>query len=241
MPDFDVLQRFFLQKGRPTFAACLDPKNPPPHLCRYNRDTSFYKKGTRVGSVGFLFEGYVKVANSENGREKIISFIRPGEFMGCLLSHDKDNCYPHDLIALTPLVVLQIPVTVFESVWKKNPDILLLVQNCVMSRIQTLQKWKGRDHLSPQRKLALFVLENFMSSDSFFFQKALQRKDLASFLSMKVETLVRSIQTLEQRGLLQRKSRLLEVPCPEKLQNFALLDERRDDSSVLNARPVDHD
>ena len=172
-----------------------------------------FKKGDEVvnpfdntSDLYILRSGYVKVFKlSENGKEHILGFLTPGEFLGELNIFTNTN---HDTyaVALEDLEVCMISRKDFEKVISKYPSISLEIIKELSNRLNDAEEKLTYVSTSNVKvrvvKYLLTLLNPIIKTDKVVIP--MKKKDLSSYLSISPETLSRNLKQLEDEKLIKQ-------------------------------------
>jgi CRP-like cAMP-binding protein len=181
-------------------------------LFRYHAKIKHFKKGEYLAKAGsrpkslyYIYSGLIKITNlNEEGIEFLHGFNHPKEIIG-IGTYMGDFAYYNDFIAIEDVEVREISLDQFEFLIKENADIsrkiITYLSDIINIKTITLTAVLGN---SPKEKI-LFLLDKIKSLllEEGDDQIPFTRQEMANFLGMRVETIIRSIKELEDEGVLK--------------------------------------
>jgi CRP-like cAMP-binding protein len=165
-----------------------------------------FMEGSELVYYFQLVTGSVSWINiSSDGREFIQDIILPGESFGELPLFD-DLPYAATAIANEESLLIRLPKAVFRQLLEDNPEIHFTFSKLMVTRIRFkfLMQREVAFHDPADR---LQVLLNYFKNTGRHFcnqcnKVTLTRQQLADMTGLRVETVIRTIRTLQSKGLL---------------------------------------
>lgn len=154
-----------------------------------------------------LVEGRVKWMNvDEDGREFIQKFIEEGESFGEIPLFD-DGPYVSNAIADKDSIVIRLPKGSFLQLLSENPALHFSFTRLITERLRNkfimLKEVASQD---PERKVVTILDEykkGVLAGDSRdTIRINLTRQEIADMTGLRVETVIRTIKHLEEKGIL---------------------------------------
>lgn len=164
-----------------------------------------FQEGTEGRYFHQLVKGRVKWLNiDEEGKEFVQKFIVEGESFGELPLLD-DGPYVSTAIADEDSRLIRLPKKQFLLMLAENPDIHFSITRLMTQRLRDkfiiLKEVAQHD---PERKVSaildLYRKENFDEKGNLKVE--LTRKEIANMTGLRVETVIRTIRGLQDKGLL---------------------------------------
>ena len=200
------------------------------HFMNEEKITSFYKKGQLIYEEGqkspgvyCIRDGKIKVyKNNQDGREHIIRFGLPGEFLG-LKSLLSGNLHSVSAAAIEDSVICFIPKPVFFQLMTKYPgftqSIVLVLSKLLEEaeiRMMSLAFKPVRERLA---ETLLFLFNSFYpeSARSSKVYLNLTRMDIANIIGTAQETVIRLLSEFKEEKLIAIKGRKIFLLDPKKL------------------------
>jgi len=150
--------------------------------------------------AGFLKNGLV----SDDGRERVTAFRMRGDLMGV----ESIGAATHvcDAQALDNCCVWELPYPAMLKACQRMPELQMQLTAALVSEIRSDRSWMlAQSTLSAEQRVAAFLLhvasrhEALGYSDRHFVLR-MSRSDIASFLSLKHETVTRALTHLNALG-----------------------------------------
>lgn len=178
-----------------------------------DKNKCLFNCGENFNALYVVHSGMFKSAIlDENGKEKIINFHLPGEFMG--LDGIHSDTYQSTATALTMSSFCKIP---YEGLLEVTEDCPVIQKNLMKLMSKELCSCK-KNHLDlgSKAKLALFIKtmsERFKlrgySEDEFFLP--ISQRDIANYLGMAEETLSRVFKKLQRLEAISYKKHIMMI------------------------------
>jgi len=166
-----------------------------------------FHDGTQAHFYYQLESGSVKwVSIDDNGNEFIHKIIQPGECFGEIPLFDHE---PHvaTAIAEADSVILRLHQSTFQQLLKDHPEILLSLTRILAERLR--YKFLVSKELAahkPEQTISSLI-SHFKKSNLYFSndstQLKLTRQQLASMTGMRVETVIRTMRSMHDKGKLK--------------------------------------
>jgi CRP-like cAMP-binding protein len=185
----------------------------PDLLCDYGAVRKNYRKGSflfQEGGHAFYFfqivQGIVKMVNAGDAHDFIQGIFCAGESFGePPMINEKQ--YPAAAIALTDVEVLALPRKHFVALLRNNFDLHLEFTAALCQRIQYKAQLLRTFNLGDPEERILNVIDLLQKKlprtqygmDDYFIVPA-TRQDLADLTGLRVETVIRKIGQLEEKG-----------------------------------------
>ena len=164
-----------------------------------------FSEGTQLSYYHQLVSGRVAWGNSnEEGKEFIQKIIEPGECFGELPLFD-DGPYAADAVAIVPSVVIRLPKATFLDFIKRNPEIHFQFSRLLAQRVRyDFNLLKSFAFENPENRIhtLLSMYKNMDSKTRGPKQIHLTRQQIANMTGLRVETVIRTIRQMNQKGLL---------------------------------------
>ncbi|NOR87130.1 MAG: helix-turn-helix domain-containing protein [Bacteroidales bacterium] len=192
------------------FFNCID-HDQVEEYCESRKETTYEEgepiiiQGDQISDFLYLKEGLVKLfRKNEHGDEQIISFGKPYDFVSILSVFSNSN-YNYSVTALQKSVVCSFDLKQITELIQSNGTFALHL-------IQTLNKSSDRIILNSlsllQKRLygRVAYLLLYFSEDIFFnsdFDLPVSRKEMAQFIGMSQENVIRAMSALRKDGIIQ--------------------------------------
>jgi CRP-like cAMP-binding protein len=224
-PDMAGLEIERVMRSHPVFAG-LNPDQFALAMAATRTEDAepgkvFYERGAPARHFFIVLEGRVRLSVfSRSGAEKVIEILAPGKIFGELGMFSEGARYPVTAVAASKARVARIP----------NRDYLLILRECPETCLAMLGHLAGRlirhvqqieeATLDPATDRLVRLLESRMpegSAGPVDVRLDESRQELASFLSMKPETLSRALRTLTECGAIEVHGRYVHIPNRDAL------------------------
>lgn len=168
------------------------------------KGNTIYNEGTTCCFYYQLISGRVKWVNiNEEGREFIQNIIEPGECFGELPLFD-DEPYAASAIADEDSVVIRLHKPIFEQLIRENRDIHYKFTKLLAQRVRfkfMLLKSLACQH--PEDRIS--TLLNYLKKENKNYcpdcnQLKLTRQQIADMTGLRVETVIRSMRHMHEKG-----------------------------------------
>jgi len=233
----ELLSSFAILKALPE--AVLTELAQQSSLLKFARRGIVLNAGKKEEQLCFLFEGRLQgVDFTIDGREVGLYFVEPGEFCGELGLFDHGP-QPEYVIALTPAVVVSVPMSRLREIMLKSPGVASALGLKLAARVRQMtfqRSLLGLPNIAQRVCCQLWVLvpdKDKAISDKAHEQKGSSQSvtsisnppthmEIAIMLNVSRETVTRVFQTLQNRQIVKRDgSASLLVIDLRSLKDFA--------------------
>lgn len=166
-----------------------------------------FREGDEAKDIYYLVSGSLKLFRlSEDGRESVIKFVRPGELFA-EISADGGRKYPVNAEVLKKSELLKIPAVNMKKICSEYPDFTMRLFGVMVSRMKYLvDAFDGMVSKDVRGRL-LRYLEKAAGHGGSPFELPVAKGELALLLGTTPETLSRLFTKLEGEGLIKRVGR----------------------------------
>jgi CRP-like cAMP-binding protein len=171
---------------------------------KVSANQTIFSEGEPCFFYNQLVSGMVRWANIDNeGRECIHSIIEPGESFGELPLFDEGN-YAATAIANEDSVVIKLRKPLFLGLLKENQELHLGFTSLLAKRLRfKFMVLNSFGSNSPEHRIT--ALLNYLKSENKSFccdchQLTLTRQQIADMTGLRVETVIRTMRTMHERG-----------------------------------------
>lgn len=192
----------------------------------FRRGQILYFEGGNAGHVFALHSGLVKIVKSlENGKERIIRAIFPGEIFG--LEAVTEQLYPLTAVTLRDCEICSVGRDELLTFLHANPDIALgMIRFLVseMSRVRsqiTDMSFKDARMKISTLLLSLLQAEFDQPPASQSLTLPFSRQEISEILELSPETVSRTLSSLRRERILEARGRHLEIQDVSRLQTAA--------------------
>lgn len=179
-----------------------------------------YERGQPARHFFLVLEGQVNLAlHSRGGDEKIVEIIPAGQVFAEAVMFLAEPSYQLTAVAATPTRLARFDSATYLAALAESPATCLRMLGHMSRRLHG--RIRDIEHLSFEGatfRLARLLLSRLPSGEGPLELRLKEsRQELAAYLSMKPETLSRSLRTLVQSGVLEVDGRVLRVPSRARL------------------------
>jgi CRP-like cAMP-binding protein len=140
---------------------------------------------------------------SPSGKEIVMCFLRPGDFLGAGVMTNAAPQYPLTAVAIEDSGLIQIPRAKYLETWQQIPDLTRQVNVNVMGRLMEFQQDKALSAAPVAYRIANFLLRTLDAQPKHFgdtINLPLTRRDIAERVGTSVETVIRIMSGWSQKG-----------------------------------------
>jgi len=187
---------------------------------KFPRDAVIYEDGSMGDYMYIISEGQVKITKmSEDGREKILEILGPGNFHGEMALLDRA---PRSASAktITPCVLLALSRADFLGLLKQNHEVTLELIRVLARRLrETDEQIKGllfeRVEGRTRRLLARLAKEPVPGREDKIATSPITHQQLADLVGTSRETITRVVKELKDEGWLEQEGKRYLVPAAD--------------------------
>ncbi|MCX7863043.1 MAG: Crp/Fnr family transcriptional regulator [Bacteroidales bacterium] len=189
----------------------------------FHKGENLTKQGAYSSYILFLINGLVK-KHMEDASDKFIniSLHKNGELIG-LSSIFQNKKYAYTTVALTETETYLIECSSLQAVLKENSmfSYEVIKQYCMENhRIMQVLHQMSFKQMYSRISLALLYLTEWSTFDIF---QLLNRREIAAFAGLSVETTIKLLKELEQENILQLKEKDITILKKDKLIEYSRL------------------
>lgn len=186
----------------------------------YAQGLGIYVEGSLAQGIFTLRTGMVKlVRNTHDGRSRIVRVLRPGDVIG--LEALAGANYDSDAVALTPVTVCRIPLSVIQRLAASSPRLYARLMTQWQHTIKDAGDWLADLNFGTARQRVANLVMKMRSPSDQDVSVLFSREDMGAMLDLKLETVSREISRLvrdEVIAPLDKQGRVYLVCSPERLQ-----------------------
>jgi len=193
---------------------------------RYRRGQILYFEGGTAAHVFALHTGLVKIVKSlENGKERIVRAIFPGELFG--LEAIVEPTYPLTAITLHDCEICAVGREELLSFLQGNPDIALgMIRFLVSEMTRVRTQIVDMSFKDARMKLATLLLSLLQAEGeephaSQTLVLPFSRQEISEILELSAETVSRTLTSLQRDQILAAQGRRVEIQDVERLASAA--------------------
>lgn len=184
---------------------------------------SIIKEGTKIREFTYLKSGLVKLFRTDqSGKEQIISIAKPLDYVS-LLSVFSNKKYNYSVTALEDSVTCNLNLEDIRSIINENGSLALnllskmsrVTDNLILDSLEIRVK-----HLRGRvAYLLIYFADNVYSSEEF--DLPLTRKEMAEYVGMTTENVIRTLSEFRKDGILKIYGKTIQIVNMDSLKSIA--------------------
>jgi len=189
----------------------------------FNQGEVILKEGTLIQEFTYLKSGLVKLFRRDpSGREQIITIARPMDYVS-LLSVFSGKLYNYSVSALEDSVTCNLKMENFRTLANSNGKLafnLLQKMSAIADTIILESLEIRKKHL--KGRVAYLLL--YFSKTIFFseeFDLPLTRKEMADYVGMTTENVIRTLSEFRKDGILKIYGKTIQIANMDTLQSIS--------------------
>ena len=214
----------------------LQPLNPEDfdeiiqksHAKQLAENTVLFEQGSLLTAIYLLTSGGIKLQRlAPNGDEKVIEIIRPGQTFAEAALFSGGSCYPVSAISISPSVVVAIHAETYLKLLENSNGLCLNL----LAKLSQKLHWMVNEVDRLTLHNATFRLVDYLlshipenSNDRTGVSLVAPKHVIASRLSIKPETLSRTLKSLAKQGLINLDGSQIELIDIVKLRQLISLE-----------------
>lgn len=171
---------------------------------KLSEDDIIFQEGTYCNFYYQVLSGSIKWVNINNeGREFLQSIIGPGECFGELPLFDNQP-YAASAIAIEETVIIRLHKTTFHQILSEQPSLHFAFSKLLAERVRfKFYLLKELAYNDPEHKISALI-EYFKKEHKLICPKChqikLTRQQIADMTGLRVETVIRAIRNMHEKG-----------------------------------------
>ncbi|MCU7798801.1 MAG: helix-turn-helix domain-containing protein [gamma proteobacterium symbiont of Lucinoma myriamae] len=191
----------------------------------FKRGEMIFKQGEKAELIFAISAGSLKLIAHVKDSNRVIDFRIPGELIDvCSLNEGR---YAYSAQALEDIYLCEIGKETLNDIASQIPEVQGRLMKVVSQELINIQKSSMLMHgnINSEEKIAAFILNlawRYQNSgySSRKFKLNMTRTDIADFLGLSKESVIRLFKKLQQRKFIQFKGKNVNIIDVEALQNF---------------------
>lgn len=189
----------------------------------YRQGDTILKEGTHIREFTYLKTGLVKLYRSDqSGKEQIISIAKPMDYVS-LLSVFSNKKYNYSVSALEDSVTCNLKMEDVRNMVSENGNVALnllskmsrVADKVILDSLQIRTKHlRGRVAF-----LLIFFAREVYASDEF--DLPLTRKEMAEYVGMTTENVIRTLSEFRKDGILKIYGKTIQIVNMDTLRSIA--------------------
>jgi CRP-like cAMP-binding protein len=174
-------------------------------IVELGRGETLFDQGTTASSFYQVRTGKVKmVSYNEQGREFVQGLFTEGQSFG-EPPFFNDMPYPAAAVAVDPSTVWRCGRDAFLRLLAEHPEIHIALTKVLSGRLMYKSMMLAESAVEEAEHRLRTIIEHFRRSDGdpALYRVPFTRQQLADMTGLRVETVVRSVKAMEQKGVLE--------------------------------------
>ncbi len=189
----------------------------------YRTGETIIKEGTLIQDFSYLKSGLVKLYRSDpSGREQIITIAKPMDYVS-LLSVFSDKQYNYSVSALEDSVTCNLKMEDIRSMIHKNGKLALNLLG-KMSRVADTIILESLEIRKKHLRGRVAYLLIYFSETVFYskeFDLPLTRKEMAEYVGMTTENVIRTLSEFRKDGILKIYGKTIQIVNMDSLRSIS--------------------
>ncbi len=198
------------------------------HAKKLQRGAVLFEQGSALTDIYLLVSGGIKLQRlAPNGDEKVLEIIRPGQTFAEAVLFSGGSKYPVSAISVSPSVVVGIQAESYLKLINSSNALCINLLSKLSQRLHWMVNEVDRLTLhSANYRLVSYLLSHIPEDqhDSAGLVLVAPKHVVASRLSIKPETLSRTLKALSKQGLIRLEGSSIELVDVEKLRELITLE-----------------
>jgi CRP-like cAMP-binding protein len=189
----------------------------------YKAGEVIIREGTRIQDFTYLKSGLVKLfKNDSTGREQIITIARPMDYVSLLSVFSGDN-YNYSVTALEDSVTCNLKMDEIKMLAITNGELSynLLRQMSAIADTIILESLEIRKKHLRGRVAYLLIYFSQTVFNSMEFDLPLSRKEMADYVGMTTENVIRTLSEFRKDGILKIYGKTIQIISMDTLRSIA--------------------
>ena len=197
--------------------------NEMVHVTHISKGKALFQQGQAFKNFFYLSEGIIKLTRTaEDGAEKIIEFIRAGNYFAEALAFLSSPSYPVMATAVKDCELVSIDAEKYTALLRGSTNASFNLLASMSRRIHHLVSEIDSLTLhSTKSRVAGYLVKCLSTHPQNHFKLELPKAMIASRLSMKPETLSRALHSLEKENIINIEKSYITVNDEAALRSIA--------------------
>ena len=191
----------------------------------FKRGEMIFRQGQQAELIFAISAGSLKLITHVKDHDRVIDFRIPGELIDvCSLN---EGTYAYSAQALEDIYLCEIGKETLNDIASQIPEVQGRLMKVVSQELLTIQKSSLLMHgnVSSEEKIAAFILNlawRYKNSGYSYsnFKLTMTRTDIAGFLGLSKETVIRLLKKLQKNKLIDINGRNIDIADIDILQQF---------------------
>jgi CRP-like cAMP-binding protein len=197
------------------------------HKVNLKPGQALFQQGQPFKCFYYVNSGIIKLSRlSEDGAEKVIEIIRPGQFFAEALVFMKQAQYPVLATAMKSTELVAIDATKYAGMLHNSVESCFKLLGSMSQRMhQLINEIDALTLHSTKSRLASYLIKSLDRMPSSCIDLELPKGVIASRLSMKPETFSRALHRLHESGIITVDKKCIQVNDETRLREIARQEE----------------
>jgi CRP/FNR family transcriptional regulator, anaerobic regulatory protein len=167
------------------------------------------RAGAKVEFLGSIMRGVAALSRGLNdGRRQMVGLLLPSHFIGRI----KQDVSPFDIEAVDEVTICQFPKPLLEALVLSSPAFERRLLKVALDELDTAREWMlllGRKTAREKVASLLVIIachdaaqNGYGSEDRMFFPVLINRRLMANYLGLTIETVSRELSALKKDGII---------------------------------------
>jgi CRP/FNR family transcriptional regulator len=191
----------------------------------FKRGEMIFKQGDKAELIFAISAGSLKLIAHVKDNDRVIDFRIPGELIDvCSLN---EGSYAYSAQALEDIYLCEIGKETLNDIASQIPEVQGRLMKVVSQELINIQKSSMLMHgnINSEEKIAAFILNlawRYKNSGYPYthFKLNMTRTDIADFLGLSKETVIRLFKKLQKNKLIQIEGKNIRIDSVDALQSF---------------------
>ncbi|MBY6205028.1 fumarate/nitrate reduction transcriptional regulator Fnr [Halomonas denitrificans] len=191
-----------------------------------SRDVHLFHAGQKLKSICVVRSGTVKTYQiSRDGDEIVTGFHLPGELIG--LDAIGSDAHPEFAVALEDSRYCEIPFREFQRILDESPELNQLILKLLsLDMAETRELMLVISRMDARARVATFLMNlsrrlTRRGKDGDRFRLSMDRRDIANYLGLTIETVSRTLSAMQRDGMLAVRGKLVSIEDADALLDVA--------------------
>ena len=189
----------------------------------YSQGSSIIKEGTQIKDFTYLKSGLVKLFRTDqSGKEQIISIAKPMDYVS-LLSVFSNKNYNYSVTALEDSITCNLKMEDVHKLVNENGKLALNLLS-KMSRVADKLILDSLEIRVKHLRGRVAYLLIFFATEIYYteeFDLPLTRKEMAEFVGMTTENVIRTLSEFRKDGILKIYGKTIQIVNMDSLKSIA--------------------
>lgn len=213
---------------KPLDVGSFDQVVQTAHAKQLRRGEALFRQGAPLTDIYLLISGGMKLQRlASNGGEKVLEIIRPGQTFAEAVLFSGGSKYPVSAITVAPTVVVGIQAEGYLNLLNNSNSACISLLGKLSQKLQWMVNEVDRLTLhGATYRLVSYLLRHISEekNDNAGISLIAPKHVIASRLSIKPETLSRTLKSLSKQGLIRLNGSQIELVDVEKLRELIAFD-----------------